>query len=182
MTHAQCCNFIKALARLRARNANWKTCCRRAREDGRASSKARSLPLVAPSEPVSPSLQPTWTCCPAIFILPLTGQNANVRDPSPLGLGTQTDRPSSPPPRLKEPWKKYKRFPPLNLPERQWPSKTVDKAPRWLATDLRDGNQSLVDPMASCARPRLAAALTRSRTTERQREMALLQDACRTWL
>lgn len=50
--------------------------------------------------------------------------------------------------RLKEPWKKYKRFPPLHLPDRQWPSKTIDKAPRWLSTDLRDGNQSLIDPMA----------------------------------
>lgn len=48
---------------------------------------------------------------------------------------------------LKEPWKKYKKFPPINLPDRQWPSKTLDKPPRWLATDLRDGNQSLVDPM-----------------------------------
>jgi hypothetical protein len=37
----------------------------------------------------------------------------------------------------------------MNLPDRQWPSKTLDKAPRWLSTDLRDGNQSLVDPMAS---------------------------------
>ncbi|RCI08807.1 hypothetical protein L249_4670 [Ophiocordyceps polyrhachis-furcata BCC 54312] len=45
--------------------------------------------------------------------------------------------------RLKEPWKKYKKFPPINLPDRQWPSKTLDKPPRWLATDLRDGNQSL---------------------------------------
>ncbi|KAK3393030.1 hypothetical protein B0H63DRAFT_7445 [Podospora didyma] len=50
-------------------------------------------------------------------------------------------------PMLKDPSKKYKRFPPLNLPNRQWPNKTIDKAPRWLATDLRDGNQSLVDPM-----------------------------------
>ncbi|KAK3941928.1 2-isopropylmalate synthase [Diplogelasinospora grovesii] len=50
-------------------------------------------------------------------------------------------------PMLKDPSKKYKKFPPLNLPDRQWPSKTIDKAPRWLATDLRDGNQSLVDPM-----------------------------------
>lgn len=49
--------------------------------------------------------------------------------------------------RLKEPWKKYRKFKPLDLPNRQWPSKTNDKPPRWLATDLRDGNQSLVDPM-----------------------------------
>lgn len=48
---------------------------------------------------------------------------------------------------LKDPSKKYRKFKPLNLPNRQWPSKTVDKVPRWLATDLRDGNQSLVDPM-----------------------------------
>lgn len=50
-------------------------------------------------------------------------------------------------PMLKDPSTKYKRFQPLNLPDRQWPNKTIDKAPRWLATDLRDGNQSLVDPM-----------------------------------
>ncbi|KAK3209319.1 hypothetical protein GRF29_69g1404200 [Pseudopithomyces chartarum] len=50
-------------------------------------------------------------------------------------------------PMLKEPWKKYKAFQPLNLPDRSWPSKTIDKPPRWLSTDLRDGNQSLVDPM-----------------------------------
>jgi 2-isopropylmalate synthase len=35
----------------------------------------------------------------------------------------------------------------LQLNDRQWPSKTIDKPPRWLSTDLRDGNQSLVDPM-----------------------------------
>ncbi|KAJ6031734.1 2-isopropylmalate synthase [Penicillium herquei] len=50
-------------------------------------------------------------------------------------------------PMLKDPSKKYKPFKPLNLPNRQWPNKTIDKAPRWLATDLRDGNQSLPDPM-----------------------------------
>ncbi|CAG9978353.1 unnamed protein product [Clonostachys byssicola] len=51
-------------------------------------------------------------------------------------------------PMLKEPWTKYKAFPPLNLPDRQWPSKTLDKAPRWLETSLRDGNQSNPDPMS----------------------------------
>lgn len=50
-------------------------------------------------------------------------------------------------PMLKEPSKKYKKFTPLGLKERQWPGKTIDKPPRWLSTDLRDGNQSLVDPM-----------------------------------
>ncbi|KAM3422642.1 hypothetical protein BST61_g130 [Cercospora zeina] len=48
---------------------------------------------------------------------------------------------------LKDPSKKYRRFKPLKLENRQWPTKELDKVPRWLATDLRDGNQSLVDPM-----------------------------------
>jgi 2-isopropylmalate synthase len=50
-------------------------------------------------------------------------------------------------PMLKDPSTKYRPFPPLNLPDRQWPSRTITKPPRWLSTDLRDGNQSLVDPM-----------------------------------
>jgi len=48
---------------------------------------------------------------------------------------------------LKDPSVKYRPFPQINLPDRQWPSKTITKAPRWLSTDLRDGNQSLIDPM-----------------------------------
>ncbi|QYS95539.1 Isopropylmalate/homocitrate/citramalate synthase [Trichoderma simmonsii] len=48
---------------------------------------------------------------------------------------------------LKEPWKKYKPFKPLRLPNRQWPDKVIEKAPRWLSSCLRDGNQSLPDPM-----------------------------------
>jgi 2-isopropylmalate synthase len=48
---------------------------------------------------------------------------------------------------LKDPSKKYRPFPPLNLPDRQWPSKTIEKAPRWLETSLRDGNQSNPSPM-----------------------------------
>ncbi|KAJ6121087.1 hypothetical protein N7523_005367 [Penicillium sp. IBT 18751x] len=50
-------------------------------------------------------------------------------------------------PMLKDPSSKYKPFKPLNLKNRTWPDKTITKAPRWLATDLRDGNQSLPDPM-----------------------------------
>ncbi|KAL2818321.1 hypothetical protein BJX63DRAFT_383984 [Aspergillus granulosus] len=50
-------------------------------------------------------------------------------------------------PMLKDPSKKYRPFKPLQLPNRQWPDKVIDKPPRWLATDLRDGNQSLPDPM-----------------------------------
>ncbi|KAI0479362.1 2-isopropylmalate synthase [Xylariaceae sp. FL0804] len=50
-------------------------------------------------------------------------------------------------PFLKEPSKKYKPFKPPHLPNRQWPDKVIDKAPRWLSSCLRDGNQSLPDPM-----------------------------------
>ncbi|ODV97434.1 hypothetical protein PACTADRAFT_2001 [Pachysolen tannophilus NRRL Y-2460] len=49
---------------------------------------------------------------------------------------------------LKDPSVKYKKFTPIDLPNREWPSKTLDKPPRWLSTDLRDGNQSLPDPMS----------------------------------
>lgn len=50
---------------------------------------------------------------------------------------------------LKNPGVKYRPFPPINLPDRTWPSKVIEKAPRWLSTDLRDGNQALIDPMGA---------------------------------
>ncbi|KAH3901414.1 2-isopropylmalate synthase LEU4 SCDLUD_002906 [Saccharomycodes ludwigii] len=49
---------------------------------------------------------------------------------------------------LKDPSKKYKPCQQVNLPNRQWPNNKITKAPRWLSTDLRDGNQSLPDPMS----------------------------------
>lgn len=48
---------------------------------------------------------------------------------------------------LRDPSTKYRPFPTIALPDRQWPSRTITKAPRWLSTDLRDGNQALIDPM-----------------------------------
>lgn len=48
---------------------------------------------------------------------------------------------------LKDPSQKYRSFPQINLPDRTWPSKVIDKAPIWLSSDLRDGNQSLIEPM-----------------------------------
>ena len=48
---------------------------------------------------------------------------------------------------LKDPSVKYRPFPQIDLPDRQWPSRTITSPPRWLSTDLRDGNQALVDPM-----------------------------------
>ncbi|MFN4131045.1 MAG: 2-isopropylmalate synthase, partial [Paracoccaceae bacterium] len=48
---------------------------------------------------------------------------------------------------LRDPSVKYRPFPQVDLPDRQWPSRTITRAPRWLSTDLRDGNQALIDPM-----------------------------------
>ncbi|MGE8069437.1 2-isopropylmalate synthase [Pseudomonas sp. NPDC089569] len=50
---------------------------------------------------------------------------------------------------LKDPSSKYRAFPVINLPDRTWPSKTIDAAPIWCSSDLRDGNQSLIEPMDS---------------------------------
>ncbi|HSU35944.1 MAG TPA: 2-isopropylmalate synthase, partial [Propionibacteriaceae bacterium] len=45
------------------------------------------------------------------------------------------------------PFHRYRPFTPIDLPDRTWPSSQITKAPRWLSTDLRDGNQALIDPM-----------------------------------
>ncbi|HKR91431.1 2-isopropylmalate synthase [Novosphingobium sp.] len=50
---------------------------------------------------------------------------------------------------LKDPSVKYRPFPQIDLPNRRWPSQVITKAPRWLSTDLRDGNQALIDPMGA---------------------------------
>ena len=48
---------------------------------------------------------------------------------------------------LKEPSAKYRPFPPVHLPNRQWPNRTLTHAPIWCSVDLRDGNQALAVPM-----------------------------------
>ncbi|MBO0749802.1 MAG: 2-isopropylmalate synthase [Porphyrobacter sp.] len=48
---------------------------------------------------------------------------------------------------LQDPSVKYRPFPQVPLNDRQWPSRTITRPPRWLSTDLRDGNQAIVDPM-----------------------------------
>ena len=50
-------------------------------------------------------------------------------------------------PMLSDPSAKYSAFPQVPLPDRQWPTRTITAPPRWLSTDLRDGNQAIVDPM-----------------------------------
>ena len=46
------------------------------------------------------------------------------------------------------PFHRYRAFRPIDLPDRTWPEATITQAPRWLSTDLRDGNQALIDPMS----------------------------------
>ena len=47
----------------------------------------------------------------------------------------------------KNPSKKYRPFPPVSLPDRQWPNRVLTRAPIWCSVDLRDGNQALAVPM-----------------------------------
>ncbi|HYD66434.1 2-isopropylmalate synthase [Azospirillum sp.] len=47
------------------------------------------------------------------------------------------------------PAQKYTPFPPVVLADRQWPGRTLTKAPMWCSVDLRDGNQALIEPMGS---------------------------------
>ena len=48
---------------------------------------------------------------------------------------------------LSQPATKYQAFPAIHLPDRQWPNRTITAPPIWMSTDLRDGNQSLFEPM-----------------------------------
>ena len=48
---------------------------------------------------------------------------------------------------LKDPSSKYRPFAPIQIPDRTWPNQQISKAPIWLSSDLRDGNQSLIEPM-----------------------------------
>jgi 2-isopropylmalate synthase len=59
------------------------------------------------------------------------------------------------------PFHRYKPFRPVDLPDRRWPDQTIAKAPRWLSTDLRDGNQALIDPMSPARKLKMFELLVR---------------------
>ncbi|MGW8396707.1 2-isopropylmalate synthase [Streptomyces lydicus] len=61
---------------------------------------------------------------------------------TPLTNATQLQRPSG------MPIHKYGRYEAVDIPDRTWPDNRITAAPRWLSTDLRDGNQALIDPMS----------------------------------
>jgi len=64
-------------------------------------------------------------------------------------------------PMLDQPATKYKPFAPVALRDRRWPDAVIDRAPIWLSTDLRDGNQALIEPMDAERKLRLFETLVR---------------------
>ncbi|REG59143.1 2-isopropylmalate synthase [Paraburkholderia sp. BL6669N2] len=60
---------------------------------------------------------------------------------------------------LKNPATKYRSFKPVTLTDRQWPSRTITHPPIWMSTDLRDGNQSLFEPMDAQRKMRMFKTL-----------------------
>lgn len=60
---------------------------------------------------------------------------------------------------MDNPVNKYKTFEPINLQDRQWPSKVINQAPIWCSVDLRDGNQALIEPMGSKRKDRMFSLL-----------------------
>ncbi|MEU0839322.1 2-isopropylmalate synthase [Streptomyces sp. NPDC005962] len=69
------------------------------------------------------------------------GQRA-VGRPTPITAANVTQRPSG------MPIHKYGPYEAVEIPDRTWPDNRITAAPRWLSTDLRDGNQALIDPMS----------------------------------
>ncbi len=59
------------------------------------------------------------------------------------------------------PFQRYRAFPPIDLPDRTWPSRSISQAPRWLSTDLRDGNQALIDPMSPARKMKMFELLVK---------------------
>ena len=60
-----------------------------------------------------------------------------------------------------DPSQKYRPFAPIALANRQWPTRTITRPPIWLSTDLRDGNQALIDPMDGPRKLRMFRELVR---------------------
>ncbi|MEV6573099.1 2-isopropylmalate synthase [Streptomyces sp. NPDC051577] len=82
-------------------------------------------------------------------------QQPFVGRPTPITNATHTQRPSG------MPIHKYGFYEQVEIPDRTWPNARVTKAPRWLSTDLRDGNQSLIDPMTPARKREMFDLLVR---------------------
>ncbi len=77
---------------------------------------------------------------------------------TPFGTRSQSKPVQQPSPM---PFWRYTAFEPVKVPDRTWPDQTITKAPRWLSTDLRDGNQALIDPMTPSRKQRMFDLLVR---------------------
>ncbi|WP_330296331.1 2-isopropylmalate synthase [Streptomyces sp. NBC_00503] len=82
-------------------------------------------------------------------------QHTFVGRPTPITNATHTQKPSG------MPIHKYGSYEQVDIPDRTWPQARVTKAPRWLSTDLRDGNQSLIDPMTPARKREMFDLLVR---------------------
>ncbi|MEU5923221.1 2-isopropylmalate synthase [Streptomyces antimycoticus] len=78
-----------------------------------------------------------------------------VGRPTPLTAATVTQRPSG------MPIHKYGPYEAVDIPDRTWPDNRITVAPRWLSTDLRDGNQALIDPMSPARKREMFDLLVR---------------------
>ena len=61
---------------------------------------------------------------------------------------------------------RYRAFPAIDLPDRRWPTRAIDRAPQWCSVDLRDGNQALVEPMGPDRKRRMFDLLVKLGFTE----------------
>ncbi|WP_431678451.1 2-isopropylmalate synthase [Kitasatospora sp. KL5] len=80
---------------------------------------------------------------------------AFIDRPTPITANTVQQKPSG------MPFHRYVPFGTVDLPDRTWPSKVITQAPRWLSTDLRDGNQALIDPMSPARKRKMFDLLVR---------------------
>ncbi|MFE0047981.1 2-isopropylmalate synthase [Streptomyces albireticuli] len=86
---------------------------------------------------------------------PRTSETLAVGRPTPVTAATVTQRPSG------MPVHKYGQYEAVDIPDRTWPDRRVTAAPRWLSTDLRDGNQALIDPMSPARKREMFDLLVR---------------------
>ncbi|MFJ8583882.1 2-isopropylmalate synthase [Streptomyces sp. NPDC093595] len=82
-------------------------------------------------------------------------QSQWIGRPTPVTNATHLQKPSG------MPVHKYGPYEAVDIPDRTWPDRRITKAPRWLSTDLRDGNQALIDPMSPARKREMFDLLVR---------------------
>ncbi|MTE18983.1 2-isopropylmalate synthase [Streptomyces sp. TRM43335] len=85
----------------------------------------------------------------------MSSGSSRVGRPTPITAATVAQQPSG------MPIHRYRGYEAVDLPDRTWPEKRITKAPRWLSTDLRDGNQALIDPMSPARKREMFDLLVR---------------------